>query len=40
MTEIDQAIIIAAMICVAFGGSGLSAIQTPFVIAAAEPMSG
>jgi hypothetical protein len=39
-TIIIGAIIIAAMICVAFGGSGLTAVQTPFVIAAAEPMSG
>jgi hypothetical protein len=39
-TIIIGAIVIAAMICVAFGGSGLTAMQTPFVIAAAEPMSG
>ena len=34
-TIIIGVIIIAAVICVAFGGSGLIAIQTPFVIAAA-----
>jgi hypothetical protein len=39
-TIIIGAILIAAVICLAFGGSGLIAMQTPFVIAAAEPMSG
>jgi hypothetical protein len=34
-TIIIGVIIISAVICVAFGGSGLIAIQTPFVIAAA-----